>query len=215
MTDLIDPNDVRQHPNHQEDQRDEEIPADWPVQPLAADINIPGRTTCGRCGRSWDDSVSTGMTPTPSGRCPFEGFHRSDDLFDYDSLDDFTKAYVECALWSSMDNSTEVGGEPMDKNYGPEDIHPATLAIMILDCKKFQDENRDLIVGKYIRRSQYTDMEFAGHDFWLTRNGHGAGFLDGDWETGDALDKASKLYRELELYVGPNRKIYCHGIIHS
>ena len=23
--------------------------------------------------------------------------------------------------------------------------------------------------------------EYAGHDFWLTRNGHGAGFWDGDW----------------------------------
>jgi hypothetical protein len=31
--------------------------------------------TCGTCGRSWDDGISTGMTPTPSGRCPFEYFH--------------------------------------------------------------------------------------------------------------------------------------------
>ena len=32
--------------------------------------------TCGDCGRSWDDSIVTGMTPTPSGRCPFEGMRR-------------------------------------------------------------------------------------------------------------------------------------------
>ena len=24
--------------------------------------------TCGNCGRSWDDSIVTGITPTPAGR---------------------------------------------------------------------------------------------------------------------------------------------------
>jgi hypothetical protein len=32
--------------------------------------------TCGTCGRSWDDSHASGVTPTPSGRCPFEYSHR-------------------------------------------------------------------------------------------------------------------------------------------
>lgn len=31
--------------------------------------------TCGGCYRSWDDSVSTAVTPTPSARCPFEYDH--------------------------------------------------------------------------------------------------------------------------------------------
>jgi len=31
--------------------------------------------TCGACGRSWDDTVSTAWTPVPSGRCPFEYEH--------------------------------------------------------------------------------------------------------------------------------------------
>lgn len=31
--------------------------------------------TCGTCGRSWDDTISTSMTPAPSGRCPFEYEH--------------------------------------------------------------------------------------------------------------------------------------------
>jgi len=33
-------------------------------------------TRCGTCGRAWDDDKSTGLTPTPSGRCPFEYWHR-------------------------------------------------------------------------------------------------------------------------------------------
>jgi hypothetical protein len=32
--------------------------------------------TCGNCGRSWNDAMSTGWTPVPSGRCPFEYWHR-------------------------------------------------------------------------------------------------------------------------------------------
>jgi hypothetical protein len=31
--------------------------------------------TCGNCGLSWDDSIVTSLTPAPSARCPFEGFH--------------------------------------------------------------------------------------------------------------------------------------------
>lgn len=33
---------------------------------------------CGHCRRSWDDGQSTGMTPAPSGRCPFEYEHERD-----------------------------------------------------------------------------------------------------------------------------------------
>lgn len=31
--------------------------------------------TCGECGRSWDNDRASGLTPTPSGRCPFEYDH--------------------------------------------------------------------------------------------------------------------------------------------
>lgn len=57
------------------DEPEMDIPADYPVQPLDDDHEVPGKATCGTCNRSWDDSVSTSMTPTPSGRCPFEQFH--------------------------------------------------------------------------------------------------------------------------------------------
>jgi len=51
------------------------IPPDFEVRPLGPDENPPGRTTCGHCGLSWDDDISTSYTPAPSGRCPFEYFH--------------------------------------------------------------------------------------------------------------------------------------------
>ena len=36
-------------------------------------------TTCGECGRTWDDALITSMTPTPAGRCPFEDEHEGDE----------------------------------------------------------------------------------------------------------------------------------------
>ncbi len=39
------------------------------------EVHIPRIYTDGNCGLSWDDSIITGMTPTPSARCPFEYFH--------------------------------------------------------------------------------------------------------------------------------------------
>jgi hypothetical protein len=31
--------------------------------------------TCGACGFSWDDAISTSFTPAPSARCPNEYNH--------------------------------------------------------------------------------------------------------------------------------------------
>jgi hypothetical protein len=55
------------------------IPDDWPVRPLEPGEPTGSRCTCGVCGLSWDDSSITSMTPAPSGRCPFESFHRDEE----------------------------------------------------------------------------------------------------------------------------------------
>ena len=108
-------------------------------------------------------------------------------------MDAFTRAYIEAALLSTNDESTPQGGEPLDKNYGVKDIAKDTLQQIVADCKKFQAENRLLIKDENCRYKRCTVEEYAGHDFWLTRNHHGCGFWDGDWqeEVGLALTAAS------------------------
>lgn len=133
------------------------------------------------------------------------------------TIDRFTRAYIECALWSSMDSD-----EPLDKNHDIEDIAPGTLAAMVADCEKFQTDNAetfeklgiDNMAGRTqllvsARRKTLVSLR-AGHDFWLTRNHHGAGFWDGDWrkDIGDKLTEASRAYPEVCLYVGDDGKIY-------
>lgn len=51
------------------------IPKDFPVQPCKPE-DAKDPATCGHCGLTWDDSISTAWTPAPSARCPFEYFHK-------------------------------------------------------------------------------------------------------------------------------------------
>lgn len=120
----------------------------------------------------------------------------SNDLGSVD-LDEFTKQYIETALWSSVDDDDE----PLDSNYGIEDLAPETLKKMVADAEKFQKTHWDEISG---------DLGRAGHDFWLTRNGHGAGFWDGDWPDpiGDVLTKASEKFGNQHMYVGDDGKLH-------
>lgn len=119
---------------------------------------------------------------------------------DYSRLDEFTAQYIETALWSSTDESDESGGNPLEDNYSVDNIAEEAIAEMKADCEKFQEMAGEMIDG---RESD------AGHDFWLTRNGHGAGFWDGDWpEHGDALTAISEKFGETSLYVGDDGAVY-------
>ena len=116
-------------------------------------------------------------------------------------MDAFTRQYIATALWSSMDNYDDQGGEPLDANYGLDDIAQETLESIKEDCVAFQRDHADDISN---------DVEQAGHDFWLTRNFHGCGFWDGDWphDVGERLTEAAHVYGSIDLYVGDDGKIY-------
>lgn len=129
-------------------------------------------------------------------------------------MDEFTMAYFETALWSSTDElDPETGGEPLDANYGIEDFAPETRKEMIADAKDFQKRFGHLIESAEPKTVDYNKWERAGHDFWLTRNGHGAGFWDGDWPEPQAteLTNAAHSYGECSLNVGDDGLIYGYG----
>src|SRR4051812_28061406 len=121
------------------------------------------------------------------------------------SLDEFTRAYIECALWSSTDDNDK----PLDS--GDYEISDETRDRMIADCKDFQEKYGELISEEArTYSSQWSAEALAGHDFWLTRNRHGAGFWDGDWQEPAAtqLTDAAHKYGECNLYVGDDGKVY-------
>lgn len=120
-------------------------------------------------------------------------------------LDTMTQAYAVCALWSSPDE-----GQPpfspernLDDDYGIDDIAPETMAAMRADCEAFAEANAGDI--DTFERLACVDDSQVGHSFWLSRNGHGAGFFD--WthpaELGEAcarLQEAARVYGEIDLY---------------
>lgn len=129
----------------------------------------------------------------------------------------FFEAYVTCALWSSSDESDESGGEPLDCNYDDSDIAQSTLSEMATDCARFQTDNAALLEDYYAEiplgrdgNGEWTPEAQAGHDFWLSRNGHGAGFFDRDVprKLRDTLQKAAREFGSFDLYVGDDGKIY-------
>jgi hypothetical protein len=120
-------------------------------------------------------------------------------------IDAFLNAYIECALWSTSDASSDdvYGPQTLDARYGPEDIAPDTLAAMRADCAKFIAEHQADLGATGAAPDE------CGHDFWLTREGHGSGFWDrGYGAAGERLTSASRAYGGFCLYVGYD------GLIH-
>jgi len=115
----------------------------------------------------------------------------------------FLDGYLECMLWSSNDESDESGGEPLDKNYSVSDLSDSALKGAIEDCNAFIKK-----AEKFMDATNADDGQH-GHDFWLTRNGHGAGFWDrGYGAAGDKLSEIAKTFGECHPYVGDDKKIY-------
>jgi hypothetical protein len=115
-------------------------------------------------------------------------------------------SYIETALWSTNDNADDSGGEPLDKNYDASDLAPEALERMRADVDAFWVKGARAILSLEV---SHTDEQIA-HDFWLTRNGHGAGFWDGDYPEPQAtiLTDLAHSFSECDLYVGDDGKLY-------
>lgn len=105
--------------------------------------------------------------------------------------------YIECALWASTNDD----GDPIDL----ETLHESAKAQMGDDITNFLT----YLEEKGISRDEWSD-EQLGHDFWLSRNGHCAGFWDRGLENGRALHEAAKTFGSCDLYVGDDGLVYLY-----
>lgn len=100
-------------------------------------------------------------------------------------IDTFYRAYLECAAWADApEGQTQL------------DFTKAAIEEAKTDCVAFVDKFRILIEH---------DPEQAGHDFWLSRNGHGTGFWDREEIWGEKvaqyLNEASKAFGQKHIEV--------------
>ncbi len=106
-----------------------------------------------------------------------------------------THSYLETALWSSHNYDSETDdsiSESFDGDYDISDFSCRSHSLAYIDCENLiayleceECEGYDSLLHAAMCLQ---DIGRIGHDFWLTRNGHGAGFWDGDYGSyGDLL----------------------------
>jgi hypothetical protein len=116
------------------------------------------------------------------------------------TLDSFTRQYLETALWSSVDDD----GKPLDDVHDVSDFAPEAIARAVEDCKAFRETH-----AADLGATHHDDYDRHAHDLWLTRNGHGTGFWDREYgEVGDRLTDAAHACGECYLYVGDDGLLY-------
>jgi hypothetical protein len=125
--------------------------------------------------------------------------------------DIFVSAYLASSLWSSIDDT----GNPMDEShYKWSDSAKNTLTTFALKALSEQSA----LFEKFVEETN-TDYGQAGHTFWLSTNGHGAGFFDFDsslaaTELNLLCDKyihcsKTAIYGGFDLFVGDDELVYC------
>ncbi len=123
---------------------------------------------------------------------------------DASDFEDFLSSYFEAALWSSTDDNDN----PMDSNYDIEDIAPESIERSKQETQAFISQNKELLE----QTPEDYNMGQAGHDFWLTRVGHGAGFWDrGLGDVGEALSESARKFGNVDIIVGDDGLLYFEG----
>lgn len=108
-------------------------------------------------------------------------------------------AYEECADWTECER---LGDDAEASGNYVIGFHVETLATFSADVTSFIRDNAADVAE--------LSPESIGHDLWLTRNRHGAGFWDGDYapEIGKRLTDAAHAYGTCDLYVGDDGWVY-------
>lgn len=133
------------------------------------------------------------------------GYHGYENLDSYpttvmsdDYVSDFTEGYIACAMWCGV--MTETDGDLESVSDADDSLISDTDRETIeRDCRSFCDANAHDLAA--------LDPEQCGHDFYLTRNGHGAGFWDrGLGAIGERLTDACRPYgtQEFMLWTDDN-----------
>lgn len=117
-------------------------------------------------------------------------------------LNKIYEGYAEAAIFTEEDKLIEVNDD-VDLNI--YNIDEASKESAISDIKNFID-----FVGKDAIDEAIGENgpDFLGHDIWLTRNGHGAGFMDRDYEYVALLQAGCDELGEISLIVGDDGKLY-------
>lgn len=122
------------------------------------------------------------------------------------NIDKIARSYIEAALWSSTimsDDYPDMEGDSFDEHFSYQDVEMSFLKKTYKDIKNFINKAQNSKYGNILEGIDEADI---GHDFWLTRNGHGAGFWDRGYDklVGESLTKIAEKFGSVYLYVTDN-----------
>ncbi len=94
--------------------------------------------------------------------------------------------FFDTMIWADIDGSDDI-----ENDYDVWDIDKLTLTRLIEDLDYFFEQAEDILEA-----SDY-DHDKACHDFYLTRQGHGAGFWEADHCTKEQGEKLTEIAESL------------------
>lgn len=130
-----------------------------------------------------------------------------------EDINEILKGYISAALWTEQEN--------LVFDYLTNFIH--NLDKKNIDSFTFDDFHSDSILDAYVDIKTFiryagddaileAKIEYGlfrlGMDIWLTRNGHGAGFFDHNYENNDKLLYAAKKLKPKNIYIGDDEKLH-------
>jgi hypothetical protein len=102
-------------------------------------------------------------------------------------------SYLECAEWADL---REEDAETLEHSIAPT-WAPETIEQAVRVCRDFEKLAADALA----KLPESFDAHSIGHDLWLTRNGHGAGFWDrGLGKLGDELSEWAHSFGSAYVY---------------
>lgn len=124
-----------------------------------------------------------------------------------DTIERVHRAYMACALWSSTGDD----GEPLDATFTIDDLTDEARESMLADVTGFLAACWGDTWDDFTIDLTGIEPEQIGHDYWLTRNRHGAGFWDrGLGDMGVALTDLAHADGSCDLYVGDDGKVHVY-----
>jgi len=142
-------------------------------------------------------------------------------------INEILKGYIECALWTEQerledDATMDIDDEDMDEvekiiqlkgkfdkksftSFVSEDIDIDSKIDAYNDIKYFIKNAGDNAIREAINENGLFKL---GMDIWFTRNHHGSGFFDHNYEHEDLLINVGEKLKFKDLYVGDDGKLY-------
>ena len=150
----------------------------------------------------------------------------------YEDIKKIIKGYIDCALWTEEERLRDeyVGGDDMfnGEEDDEDEIERLSRLSANLNSKNFdsfthEDMEDNSVIKVYDDVKKFIEMaggairvavdeygaEQVGHDLWLSRNGHGAGFFDRgyDDEVEEKLMSSARKLGSVDLYINDNMRL--------